>query len=200
MDKPDTTPLWRRIAGVLGDAFSIKSAWDLFPWGTAVAVMTAAATWWDGWFSSLPPVLQVSAAVSAVLLLGPPCGAVWRLVIARDAKGSIATTSDGADSPPLQEVFRRHYQGETVILDGYSLVECEFTNCTFVYNGGPFALTRAKVHSLRGFMTTSDAVGSALKLAAFFGMLRDDGSVKGLMAEIPKSEAHKIFPIPPKED
>ena len=47
----------------------------------------------------------------------------------------------------LIEIVSRHYENETVILDGYKYVECQFDACTVKYNGDKFELDGTAINS-----------------------------------------------------
>jgi len=37
------------------------------------------------------------------------------------------------------------YEGRRIAVDNHQYAECSFTNCTFVYSGGPFAFRACEV-------------------------------------------------------
>ena len=47
----------------------------------------------------------------------------------------------------LVEIVRRHYINETIILDGYKYVECQFDACTVKYSGNKFELDDTAINS-----------------------------------------------------
>lgn len=47
----------------------------------------------------------------------------------------------------LVEIVRRHYINETIILDGYKYVECQFDACTVKYSGNEFELDDTAINS-----------------------------------------------------
>jgi hypothetical protein len=88
-------------------------------------------------------------------------------------------------------VFGKTFRNEKVPLDGFSYVECEFTNVNFVFNGdAPFDLIRNKI-SGAWIETKNPALTSLIDLLKALNMINPKIPViKRAPNESPTPEAH----------
>jgi len=132
--------------------------------------------------------MLVAMITGAVIL----CGVlVW--VIYRGFQSPARTTAVTAQPSPspavrpspspfdkysLIQIRGRKFANQRVELDGHYYYDCEFTNPTFVFNGGPVAFENSKIKGSMIFVSENEAVLAAWSIAKGFfpsqGILIDE--------------------------
>ena len=78
------------------------------------------------------------------------------------------------DMSRLTPVIGIKAKNQDVVLDGKLFENCEFKNCTFVWNGGGSVMKNCKISPNRQFRTDSLGISSTVDLLKDFGFLSDE--------------------------
>ena len=76
-------------------------------------------------------------------------------------------------------VFGKKFRNESVKLDGYSYMDCDFFNVTFVYNGTTaIQFVHNNVYGVPAFHSDNPAVSGTMAMAKAFQLMKDNVRVE----------------------
>lgn len=68
----------------------------------------------------------------------------------------------------------RQFQGDTIRFDGQVFDQCEFTDCVFRWDGGPFSVVNCRFSGINRIETRSKQVVDAIDFLKALGFLTPD--------------------------
>jgi hypothetical protein len=158
-------PLFARIWSGAADAGSILELVQLLGrGGVAVTVLGGIGVGVWSYLRNLPgPTVAIYAIVAT-------CGIAFLamlLVGAYRSRRATETSTPGPTTgaqPQLAETQDRTFRKETAVLDGHHYINCDFYDCMFQYDGGPYRVTACRIHGNRGIVSGTLAVMATFQL------------------------------------
>jgi len=71
----------------------------------------------------------------------------------------------------LQNIYQKHFTKEELVLDGKRYVDCNFLDCTIIYNGGKFVFDNTKINGSLNIRTDNPVISRTLLLLKVTGTL-----------------------------
>jgi hypothetical protein len=74
----------------------------------------------------------------------------------------------------LTQVLAETFDGAEIILDGHAYSDCTFIDCTFVWDGGHYAVSKCRLFGRRNVRLNHQTAADTVDLLKMLGLFNDE--------------------------